>query len=126
MTTQTTRRALIGGAGLAGVALIAPAITVAANPQINSTTAWDAAFAEYQATVANCERCEWSFESTDIENVAWRKLMAVPAPHAKALHWKLDYLFGNHADEDGYCASWRADIVAFVVADAERLSGGAA
>lgn len=126
MTTQTTRRALIGGAGLAGVALIAPAIAATTNPPINSTAAWDAAFAEHQATVANCDRCEWSFESTDIENVAWHKLMAVPAPHAKALHWKLDYLFGSPTDEDGYCASWRSDIVALVVADAERLSGGAA
>lgn len=32
MTTQTTRRALLGGAGLAGVALIAPAVCAAVAP----------------------------------------------------------------------------------------------
>jgi hypothetical protein len=114
-----TRRAMFGAIALAPIVLVAPAVAAKAAP---STAAWDAAFAEYQETIANCERCEWSWESTDIEGAAWRKLMEVPAPHAKALHWKLDYLFGNDMDKDGYCASWRADIVAFTVADAKRLA----
>lgn len=123
MSTQTTRRALIGGAGLAAVVAMAPAVAVKAAP---STAAWDAAFVEYQVAAQNCIAREWSWEATDIENAAWRKLMDVPAPHAKALHWKLNYLFGDNADEDGYCASWRSDIVALTVADAKRLAGGVA
>lgn len=36
MNTDTTRRALLGGAGLASVALIAPAIAVAEHPAYNT------------------------------------------------------------------------------------------
>ncbi len=51
MITQTTRRALIGGAGLAGVALIAPAMASVVPPRAASMPdrpAWDAALKRFE------------------------------------------------------------------------------
>jgi hypothetical protein len=46
MTTQTTRRGLIGGAGLAGVMLIAPAVAAVKMPAA-TTIRWDALVADF-------------------------------------------------------------------------------
>lgn len=128
MTTQTTRRALIGGAGLAGVALIAPAIAAATTSAVPVSSAdWDRNFAAYERTRLAADATGWDFKESDAEGDAWQILMDTPAPHAKALHWKLDYLFGHPGKfSDGYCDSWKQEIVALVVKDALRLAGGVA
>lgn len=48
-------------------------------------------------------------------------LIQLPAPDADALRWKLNYLFGEESNEDGYCASWSADFIRPVIADVNRL-----
>jgi hypothetical protein len=61
MATQTTRRALIGGAGLAGVALIAPAIAAVKMPA--TTIRWD-------ALVADFHRADGYMKARGIEHTA--------------------------------------------------------
>lgn len=126
MTAQTTRRALIGGAGLAGVALIVPAIATA-TAAVASSADWDRTFAAYERARLAADVTGWALKESDAECEAWQVLMDTPAPHAKALHWKLDYLFGHPGKfNDGYCDSWKQEIVAVVVKDAMRLAGGVA
>ncbi len=126
--TQTTRRALIGGAGLASVALIAPAIAAATTPvQVASSADWDRTFAVYERARLAADATEWALKESDAECEAWQVLMDTPAPHAAALHWKLDYLFGHPGKySEGYCDSWKQEIVAVVIKDALRLAGGVA
>ena len=128
MATQTTRRALIGGAGLAGVALIAPAIAAATTSTLAVSSAdWDRNFAAYERTRLAADATEWALSESDAECDAWQVLMDTPAPHAAALHWKLDYLFGHPGKySDGYCDSWKQEIVGVVIKDALRLAGGVA
>lgn len=127
MATQTTRRALIGGAGLASVALIAPAIAAATPVQVASSADWDRTFAVYERARLAADATEWALKESDAECEAWQVLMDTPAPHAAALHWKLDYLFGHPGKySEGYCDSWKQEIVAVVIKDALRLAGGVA
>lgn len=61
--TQSTRRALIGGVGLAGIALIAPAI--AATPATAGRAEWEAALARRDAAWS-----EWDARMTAFDRAA--------------------------------------------------------
>jgi len=51
------------------------------------------------------------------------RLIRMPSPHAEALAWKLDFLFGPRACEpDGSCPSWTMEWVKPVIDDAVRLA----
>jgi hypothetical protein len=51
-------------------------------------------------------------------------LIVRPAPHASALLWKLEHLFGPESrEEDDFSASWCADWINAVMIDARRLLG---
>ena len=70
MATQTTRRALIGGAGLAGVALIAPALRAATAPAFLSATAGHRSptkFAQLHAR-SNAARARFNSLPEDLEH----------------------------------------------------------
>ena len=73
MTTQTTRRALIGGAGLAGVALIAPAMASLAPPSVASMrdrSAWDAALKRFEAEAHAYRDAEAHFTNIETQYFA--------------------------------------------------------
>lgn len=141
MMTDTTRRMLIGGAGLASVALIAPAL--ASSP----TSVWDRALAAYRMAKANDEAYTavhidpplkglppgpvpmamldtipahvWA-ESQRLGNVlthAEDVLMAVPSPHAAAFAFKV--LVAN--DDGRETDEWNA----MLAAEAKRFAKGA-
>ncbi len=110
MTTDTTRRMLIGGAGLASVALIAPAVAasvtaVAANTEwTKAVAAWNAAHAEVARlnAVPGGASDEAMDAAVDQEGAAVRHLAALPAPDRAAVGVKinafLDYLEGCEID----------------------------
>ena len=50
----------------------------------------------------------------------WQVLLT-PAPDREALEWKINLLFGDAAQEDGYCPTWRMDGVNAFLADVRRL-----
>lgn len=51
-------------------------------------------------------------------------LIVMPAPHAAALMWKLEHLFGSESrDEDDCGASWCSEWINAVMRDARRLLG---
>lgn len=116
-----TRRSIMSAMAIAPIAISAPA--VAANA---STRAWDVAFAEWKRAHDLAFNEHFDVTQDDArclaESEAWARLMRTPAPHMKALHWKIDYLWGDN-DGDEYSATWCADIVRHVVADSKRLSG---
>jgi hypothetical protein len=110
MKTQTTRRALLGDAGLASVAIIPPAIgvAVAASPAATEWTkavaAWNAAHAEVARlnAVPGGASDEAMDAAVDQEGAAVRHLAALPAPDRAAVGVKinalLDYLEGCEID----------------------------
>ena len=52
-------------------------------------------------------------------------LIVMPAPHASALMWKLEHLFGPEArNEDDYSDGWCAEWINAVMTDARRLLAG--
>lgn len=106
----------------------APADTTVLPPGDPSTTDWDAAFATWKAAhhaayVASPTDCDVDEDLCEAESAAWERVMFMPAPHNKALAWKLEYLFGNSHPGD-FCEQWRGDIVAAVVRDARLLAQG--
>lgn len=73
MTTHTTRRALIGGAGLAGVALIAPAMASLAPPSVASMrdrSAWDAALKRFETEAHAYRDAEGHFSNIETQYFA--------------------------------------------------------
>lgn len=108
----------------------------------------------YQATVA-CERANGLSEDSDWEavrafwakhpdqnqrhraiaeeyerlsNATWevqQELIAMPAASADGLRWKLDYIFADNGDGDGFMSSWSVKFIAQTVNDYRRLLGGA-
>jgi hypothetical protein len=152
MTTHTTRRALIGGAGLAALGAVAAALpktpTIAAvpiaqaPPSVDRAT-WDKVFkammiatAEDDAfTVGFDERFKTADKPTQIAldaeferlgevryEATWA-LFAVPAPDRAALLWKTEYLFGDTPTEGSSCASWSSEVMNWYLADQRRLLG---
>lgn len=127
MVMESPRRANGEGSSvnLAGDAM-GHITTVLITPAIKpSAESWDAKFSEWKR--AHHAAYEIPHEGdapdtlADAEGDAWLRLMFTPAPHHAALTWKLDYLFSSEG-ESGYSASWRIDIVEFVIADAKRLA----
>jgi hypothetical protein len=127
MYTDTTRRALLGGAGLASVALIAPAAPAAMAPTSNSAE-WDAAksIVEREArrdaaldarhsvacadgTITDALEQEWS-DSTDILCTAQDALFATLAPNLLAVEWKLQMLADRDLIDDDLSAQLLADM----------------
>lgn len=61
---------------------------------------------------------------------SWGALMALPAPDAPALLWKLEFLFGEEVDSDeegdAFCSSYTTTWMRMVMDDARRLLVGRA
>lgn len=138
MTTQTTRRALIGGASLVGVALIAPAF--AATPAASATVsraAWeaalarrDAAWSEWDARMTVFDRAATAYfaDKTPVNDAEYDRaeaeegrfcnldsearlaLNATPAPDTAAAIYKLEEAIKWHLP------------TSFAVADLRRLA----
>lgn len=142
MMTDTTRRMLIGGAGLASVALIAPAL--ASSP----TSAWDRALAAYRAAKADDEAhtaahidpplkgftpgtpipkaaldaipprvWDEAQRLTEVLSRAEDVLMDIPSPHAAAFAFKVVVAHGDGRETD----YWNP----MLEAEAKRFAKGA-
>jgi hypothetical protein len=144
MTTQTTRRALIGGAGLAlvtgGLAITSQA--KGAEAPVVDRTAWDRAFKSMLDATAEDEAINARYEGADaagrealedeyerlgeVRYEATWALMDVPAPDNAAFLWKTEYLFGDTIPEGGGSASWAPEVIVPYMADCRRLLGSEA
>lgn len=143
MTTHTTRRALIGGAGLVAVAdslAITSQAKGAALPPVDRA-AWDRAFKAMLAAQANYDTAEAWYDRADksgtatdamyaeydrhseAHNAATWALFAIPAPDHAALLWKTEYLFGDDMGPYGSSPSWAAHVMDWYMADQRRLLG---
>jgi len=130
MTTETTRRALFGGAGIVALAAAAPALSGAVPPptKLLNRRDWDAAFAKLQAELARDRALdarhseaqangtlteeleqEWS-DSIDPLCVAEWELFATTAPDLAALDWKLKHLADHGLIDEDNVEQLRADI----------------
>ncbi len=145
MTTHTTRRALIGGAGLAFVAsglAVTSQAKGAALPAVDRT-AWDRAFKAMTIATAEDDANAAGFDVLyDVANkdtqtalyaeferlgevryeATWA-LFAMPAPDHAALLWKTEYLFGDDMAASGSSPSWAAHVINWYMADQRRLLG---
>ncbi|MEG3083699.1 hypothetical protein U1707_08595 [Sphingomonas sp. PB2P12] len=143
MTTHTTRRALIGGAGLFAVAgglAITSQAKGAFLPAVDRT-AWDQAFKAMTEANAAYDTAEAWYDRADTEGTAtdamykeyerygeaqyettWA-LFAIPAPDHAALLWKTEYLFGDDMGASGSSPSWAAHVMDWYMADQRRLLG---
>lgn len=148
MTTHTTRRALIGGAGLVAVAgslAVTSQAKSAALPAVDRT-AWDQAFKAMTIATAEDDANAAGFdvlhdaadkETQDIlyaeferlgevrYDATW-ELFALPAPDHAALLWKTEYLFGDDMAPSGSSPSWAAHVMGCYMADQRRLLGSEA
>jgi len=146
MITHTTRRALIGGAGLFAVAggiAITSQANGAALPAVDRT-AWDQAFKAMTEACAACDTAEAWYDRADAAGTAtdamyaeyeryseaqyeatWA-LFALPAPDHAALLWKTEYLFGDDMAPSGSSPSWAAHVMDWYMADQRRLLGSEA
>jgi hypothetical protein len=145
MTTHTTRRALIGGAGLAAVAgglAITSQAKGASLPSVDRT-AWDKAFKAMTIAAAEDDAYAVSFDAVyhvadkatqtalddeferlgEVRHDATWALFAIPAPDHAALLWKTEYLFGDDMGPNGSCPSWAAHVMDWYMADQRRLLG---
>ena len=145
MITHTTRRALIGGAGLFAVAggiAITSHAKGAALPAVDRT-AWDQAFKAMTMAVAEDDANAAGFdalhdaadkEAQDILYAEFERLgevrydatwalFAIPAPDHAALLWKTEYLFGDDMGANGSSPSWAAHVMDWYMADQRRLLG---
>lgn len=141
MNTTTTRRALIGGAGLVAVAggiAITSQAKGAAAPAAERL-AWDRAFkvmldakaeddainARYEAAdEAGRDALEDEYERTGdaLSDATWA-LMLLPAPDSAAFLWKTEYLFGDTIPEGGSSPAWAQHVMTPYMADCRRLLG---
>lgn len=133
MITHTTRRALIGGAGLFAVAggiAITSQAKGATLPAVDRA-AWDQAFkamtiatTEDDANAAGFDALHDAAnkETQDILYAEFERLgevryeatwalFAMPAPDHAALLWKTEYLFGDTPTEGSSCASWSSEVI---------------
>jgi hypothetical protein len=145
MTTNISRRALIGGAGLAAVAS-GLAITSQAKGAVFPTVdraAWDQAFEAMTIAVTEDDANAAGFDALydgadedtqtalhaefvrigDVRFDATWALFAIPAPDRAALLWKTEYLFGETPQEHGSCPSWSSEVMNWYMADQRRLLG---
>ncbi|SFO02053.1 hypothetical protein [Sphingomonas sp. OK281] len=143
MITHTTRRALIGGAGLFAVAggiAITSQAKGATLPAVDRT-AWDQAFKAmteanraYDAAEVWYDRADTAGTATDAMYAEYERygeaqyettwtLFAIPAPDRMALLWKTEYLFGDHMGANGSSPSWAAHVMEWYMADQRRLLG---
>lgn len=128
-----TRRGLLGAMAIAApAAFVAGTIPVVAA----SSNTWDAVMRRYLAAKA-AHDAEWaaykrrngvhsdaqselldrlSEEYGDLKD----QLLEMPAPHAKAVLWKAEYILDS--TDDGYTGSWRADVVRPFLNDLKRLA----
>lgn len=128
--STTTRRAMLG-------AIAAAPVVVAAMPAAAAATdTWDAVMRRYLAAKA-AHDAEWaaykrrngvhsdaqselldrlSEEYGDLKD----QLLEMPAPHAKAVLWKAEYILDP--TDGGYTESWRADVVRPFLNDLKRLA----
>lgn len=120
MSAALTRRAALSGA-VASVAIVGASAAVVAMPVTTARATWDAAFARWSTSYAAAEASEWADPEALANSDAWGLLMRLPAPDARALHWKLEQLFGDRTS-DGYCDSWKSELTDAVIADAARLA----
>lgn len=65
-------------------------------------------------------------ELVDRTSEAADALIAIPAPHAEALQWKLHYLFGDMASDENSIPCFNNEYLRPVFNDIRRLTGGAA
>lgn len=145
MTTHTTRRALIGGAGLAAV-VSGLAVTSQAKgtalPAVDRTS-WDRAFKAMTVATAEDDAYTAGFDAIydvagkdaqtalnteferlgDVRHDATWALFAIPAPDHAALLWKTEYLFGDDMTASGSSPSWAAHVMEWYMADQRRLLG---
>lgn len=145
MITHTTRRALIGGAGLFAVAggiTITSQAKGAALPAIDRT-AWDQAFKAMTIATAEDDANAAGFDALhdaadkDTQDILYAEferlgeaqydatwaLFAIPAPDHAALLWKTEYLFGHDRAPSGSSPSWAAHVMDWYMADQRRLLG---
>ena len=119
-----TRRAALGAIGSIAAAGLIAAHTASAQPSHEwdrLMSARDAAKATFDAYPADDDRLD---QLCDLYCEAEARLMAMPAPNAAALRWKLDKLLEPEAA--GSTASWSRDYVAQTTRDIARLLGGEA
>jgi hypothetical protein len=130
----TSRRALLRAASTAvayatGAAIVGTGMALAgevhgetlAAPAV-STAKWDAAMARFQQADAAFEAVKHddvlSDDALDHYSECQWKAMETPAPHMKALKWKLDYLLEGERST----ASWGAEYVRPVLDDIARFA----
>lgn len=119
----TTRRRVLGAIVAIPATAIAAPSAIAALATIPDRSAWDSAFAAYERAKA-IMRASDEDEDGEAYCDAAAELIGTPAPNHAALHWKLDYLFGETArseEEDRSSPAWCNAYVAAVMADANRL-----
>jgi hypothetical protein len=145
MTTHTSRRALIGGAGLFAVAgglAITSQAKGASVPTVDRT-AWDKAFKAMTIATTEDDAYTMGFDAVydgadkdtqaaldaeferlgDVRHDATWALFAIPAPDYAALLWKTEYLFGDDMAASGSSPSWAAHVMDWYMADQRRLLG---
>lgn len=143
MITHTTRRALIGGAGLVAVAgsLAVTSQSKGATLPAVDRTAWDQAFkamteanraydaaevwynlADTAGTASDAMYAEYERYGEAQYEATWA-LFAIPAPDRTALLWKTEYLFGDDMGANGSSPSWAAHVMDWYMADQRRLLG---
>jgi len=135
MATQTTRRALIGGAGLAGVALVAPAIAAATTRTIPSAAAVHHAPTEFARLHArsNAARARFNalpedLEFTDPPRFSREEILMHEATDAfdHAAPTNLSELVIAMENLIGGGSHSGRELIAELIGHARRLAGGAA
>lgn len=123
----TTRRAVLGAlAAIPAVAIATPALA-SVEPLPVDRSAWDRALAAFRAAEAAMNANNDDDLADDLGGAycdAAGALIETPAPDHAALHWKLDYLFGDAArseEDDRTSPAWCNAYVVAVMADADRL-----
>ncbi len=118
MTTQTTRRALIGGVGLAGVALVAPAIAATASRQTGAFIErhWQdrcAAYREFDADPNVLDDNERANDYWDRIDVTEEAILNSPDTSVRAAELRL-WVAWSHCDETNHGAVAQGDVPALL------------
>ncbi|OWK31308.1 hypothetical protein [Sphingomonas dokdonensis] len=87
-----------------------------------------AAERHYLTTVDGTPACDRAGRTRDATfewmNAIEGRMLATPAPHQRALLWKIEYALRNDEDE-GSTIAWSFEHIAPIVADARRMLGEA-
>ncbi|MGB3791289.1 MAG: hypothetical protein WA978_00990 [Sphingopyxis granuli] len=101
-----------------------------AKPPADPLDTWQRLMAAYDAAR---EAADAALGESDAANSAefhaWEALMRTDAPDLAAVQWKLDELFGDvgrERIEGGFVDGWLLGFTDVILADVERLIGGAA